>query len=88
MIIYVLEIAKKNSILLGKKRNRERQNENWEKNRKWIIGLRFKFAFVHIFHFPVPVIETGARIILHFSPSSVILLVHTTFAQYVDDEYW
>ena len=36
--------------------------------------------------FPFPVIET-VRIILYFSPSSVILLVHTTLAQYVDDEY-
>ena len=42
-------------MLLSKRRNRERQNENWEQNRKWIIGLRFKFSFVLLFHFLVPV---------------------------------
>ena len=55
VIILFLKL-RKNSMLLSKKRNRERQNENWEKNRKWIIGLRFKFAFVDIFHFPIPVL--------------------------------
>ena len=27
-----------------------------KKNRKWITEPRFKFSFVHIFHFPVPVL--------------------------------
>ena len=48
--------SRKNSMLLSKRRNRERQNGNREQNRKWIIGLRLKLAFVHIFHFPVPVL--------------------------------
>ena len=55
VIILFLKL-RKNGMLLSKKRNRERQNENWEQNRKWIIGLRFKFAFVLIFHFLVPVL--------------------------------
>ena len=45
VIILFLKL-RKNSVLLSKKRNGEGQNENWEKNRKWITGLRFKFAFI------------------------------------------
>ena len=55
LIILFLKL-RKNSMLLSKRRNRERQNGSREQNRKWIIGLRFKFAFVFLFHFLAPVL--------------------------------
>ena len=77
VIILFLKLPK-NSMLVSKKRNREGQNENWEQNRKWIIGLRFKFAFILIFHFLVPVlVSRTSRIILSFSH------LHQSFCQYI-----
>ena len=77
MIIYVLEIAKKIVYYSVKRGTGKGKMKTGKKNRKWTIGLRFKFAFVHIFHFPVPVIETGARIIL------IIIILLTFFSHFV-----
>ena len=67
----------------GKKKKKQKM-DNWAKVQVCLCS-HFSFSSPRAC-FPFPVIET-ARIILYFSPSSVIFSVHTTLAQYVDDEY-
>ena len=45
VIILFLKL-RKNSVLLSKKEERGRAKWKLEKNRKWVTGLRFKFAFI------------------------------------------
>ena len=70
-------------MLLSKKRNRERQNENWEKQ-KMDNRAKVQVCFWSHFSFsdpracfPFPVIETGARINL------IIFTVLTFFSHFV-----
>ena len=68
----------------GKKRKKQKMDNGAKV--QVCFGSHFSFSGPRAC-FPFPVIETSSMI-LYFSPSSVILSVHTTFAQYVDDEDW
>ena len=48
----------------------------------------FSFSGHRTCLFSVPRYKNILHYLILFSPSSVILSVHTTFAQYIDDEYW
>ena len=56
--LYLSSEKKRKSILCSRQNERrERENEKWDQNKelkmKLLIGLRFMFGFVPIFHLPV-----------------------------------
>ena len=61
-----------------------------EKKQKMDNRAKVQVCFRSHFSFsgPRPCFPNIQDYLILFSPSSVILLVHTTLAQYVDDECW